>query len=317
MEAARSGVPRWEHGYAARGMSAALGLGEEPVALEVAGLVPLIARGAVVGLLSLGWQSERGAPGDDERELVDDLSRRLALWIDNVQLYEERAQVASTLQTALLPPQLPHVPGLELAARYLPADEASEVGGDFFDVFRAGSGWAIVAGDVCGKGATAAAATALARYTLRAAFLAGTHSPAASFELLERAMQADDEEDNGGRFLTAVLGVLQARGDGGFDLCVACAGHPPPILLRSGGERETIDPEGGVIGVGLEGGWEERRLVLGADDALLLYTDGVSEASRSEPLEAAELAALLPPLAARDAESLAGAVVDLARARAA
>ena len=63
-----------------------------------------------------------------------------------------------------------------------------------------------------------------------------------------------------------------------FDLCLACAGHPPPILLRSDGERETIDPEGGVIGVGLEGGWEERRVVLGADDALLLYTDGVSEA---------------------------------------
>ena len=67
VEAARSGVPRWEHGDAARGLTAALGLGEQPVALEVAGLVPLIARGAVVGLLSLGWQSERGAPGEDER----------------------------------------------------------------------------------------------------------------------------------------------------------------------------------------------------------------------------------------------------------
>ena len=281
------------------------------------GLMPLIARGTHRRRAGprLGSAGEAGA-GGAEHELIDDLARRIALWIDNVQLYDERAQVASTLQTALLPPQLPAVPGLELAARYLAADEASEVGGDFYDVFRAGDGWAIAVGDVCGKGAQAAATTALARYTLRAAFLDRTQSPAGSFDLLERAMEADDEgEDAGARFLTAVLGVLSGRAGGSFELTLASAGHPAPILLRADGRRETLEAEGGVVGVQLAGGWEERVLVLEPGDALVLYTDGVSEAARRDPLEADELAALLPPLAARDAEAIAESVVDIARTR--
>ena len=107
--------------------------------------------------------------GADHLALFEDLARRAALAIDNARLYEERASVARTLQRSLLPPVLPDVPGIELAARYVAAGEGNEVGGDFYDCFRTGDGeWAVVIGDVCGKGAEAAAVTALARYTVRA-----------------------------------------------------------------------------------------------------------------------------------------------------
>ena len=124
------------------------------------------------------------------------------------QLYRERVEVASTLQTALLPPELPVIEGIELAARYLPADEASEVGGDFYDVFRAGTGWGVIVGDVCGKGPKAAAATALARYTVRASFASGAPGPVEALELLDTTLIA---EHDGDRFVTAVLGVLELR----------------------------------------------------------------------------------------------------------
>src|ERR1700737_981579 len=80
--------------------------------------------------------------------------------------------LARTLQQSLLPPMLPEVPGLEVADEYLPAGGGAEVVGDFYDVFEGVAGsWCAVMGDVCGKGPDAAALTALARYTLRAAAL--------------------------------------------------------------------------------------------------------------------------------------------------
>ena len=94
----------------------------------------------------------------------------LAAAIDNARLYAERAYIASTLQQSLLPAELPEIPGLETAARFRPTGEGNDVGGDFYDLFAAGGrGWSVVMGDVCGKGPDAAAVTALARYTLRAA----------------------------------------------------------------------------------------------------------------------------------------------------
>ena len=106
---------------------------------------------------------------DDDVLLAEDLARRAAVAVDNARLYSERAQIARTLQDSLLPPQLPTIPGVEVAARYVAAGEGIEVGGDFYDLFDLGTGdWSVVMGDVCGKGADAAALTALARYTLRA-----------------------------------------------------------------------------------------------------------------------------------------------------
>jgi len=318
--AAREGRSLWSRDAEAERVARPIGFGDMDERLTRAarihsfGLMPLTARGSVVGVLSLGWQRARGGPGGAERELIDDFARRIALWIDNSQLYDERAQVASTLQTALLPPELPAVPGVELAARYLPADEASEVGGDFYDVFPADGGWAVVVGDVCGKGAKAAAVTALARYTLRAAFAGGIARPADGFALLDAALLSEGDPE---RFLTAALGVLRPAGDGpGVSLRMVRGGHPAPIVLRAGGGRETVEVDGRLIGVAIDGGWDEAEVVLRPGDALLLYTDGVTEADRRCSLDAAELAALLPAdIEGLSCEQLAGALVDVARER--
>ena len=317
--AVRERRARWARDADAERIERSIGFGDlDPRLTRVArihsfGLVPLIARGSVVGVLSLGWHRGRAEPGGTERELIDDFAQRIALWIDNSQLYDERAQVASTLQTALLPPELPVVPGVEMAARYLPADEASEVGGDFYDVFRAGEMWVVVVGDVCGKGAEAAAATALARYTLRAAFAGGITRPADGFALLDATMLSEGHPE---RFLTAVLAVLRPARDGSVSVCLARGGHPAPIVLRAGGGRETADVDGRLIGVEIDGGWDERELVLHGGDAMLLYTDGVTESDRRRSLEADELAALLPADSdGMSSEQLADALVDVARER--
>ena len=96
--------------------------------------------------------------------------------------------IASTLQRSLLPPSLPSIPGVEVAGRYRAAGEGVDVGGDFFDVFESGDEeWAVVIGDVCGKGPEAAAVTGLARHTLRAA--AGhEHRPSLLLRILNDAM---------------------------------------------------------------------------------------------------------------------------------
>ena len=107
---------------------------------------------------------------EQDLELAQELARRCATAIDNARLYRERAYIARTLQQSLLPVELPEIPGIETAARFRPTGEGNEVGGDFYDVFETGDrGWTVVMGDVCGKGPDAAAVTALARYTLRAA----------------------------------------------------------------------------------------------------------------------------------------------------
>ena len=128
-------------------------------------LVPLVARGRSVGVLTVGWQKPGWRPTRDEWSLIEALAQRIALAVDGALQYQERAYVARTLQQSLLPGTLPSVPGVDLAAEYVAGGEGMEVGGDFFDVFAIGEEdeWAVVIGDVCGKGAEAAAVTALAR----------------------------------------------------------------------------------------------------------------------------------------------------------
>jgi PAS domain S-box-containing protein len=279
-------------------------------------LVPLTAGGRSFGVLALSWDEEGHVPADEDRRLLDEIARRLALAIDNAQLYAERAHIASTLQASLLPPDLPLIPGVETAARYQPAGEASEVGGDFYDLYGLDEGsWAIMVGDVCGKGAEAAAVTAMARYTLRAASAAAAErpDPAGAFALLNRQMCAERVPE---RFLSAVLGRLMPRDGGRMDLLLACAGHPAPIVLRAGGEAAPVRAGGPLLGVDDAAAWTETRVSLGPGDAIVFYTDGVTEALRTEPLSADDLAALLPAGAGASAEALADAVRDLAHTRA-
>ena len=136
-------------------------------------------------------------------------ARRAAVAIDNARLYRERSYIARTLQESLLPPELPEVAGAEVAARFHPAGEAIEVGGDFYDVFDTSHGWSVVMGDVCGKGADAAAVTALARYTLRTLGVQET-SPA---EILRKLNDALLRQRTDRRFCTVAYASLHVNGE--------------------------------------------------------------------------------------------------------
>jgi Stage II sporulation protein E (SpoIIE)/GAF domain len=172
-------------------------------------IVPLVARGRTLGAMALGFTS---IVAQDSVTLFEDLGRRAALALDNAALYAERDEVARTLQRSLLPTELPEIPGVELAARYVAAGEGNEVGGDFYDCFPTRDGeWALVIGDVCGKGAEAAVITALARYTLRASAMLHSDHPAIVLGELNRAIL---RQSNDQRFCT-VLYVSLSPTDGG------------------------------------------------------------------------------------------------------
>ena len=236
-------------------------------------LAPLRARGRTLGVMALGFADVVGA---DHVALFEDLGRRAALAIDNARLYEERANVARTLQRSLLPPVLPDVPGIDLAARYIAAGEGNEVGGDFYDCFRTGDGeWAVVIGDVCGKGAEAAAVTALARYTVRASATLHSESPSVVLQDLNDAIRRESPHS---RFCTVLYVSLSLHGDR-VTGCVASGGHPLPLVLRADGRVETTGLPGTLLGILPDPEIRPQKLVLRPGDSLILYTDGVIEAS--------------------------------------
>jgi serine phosphatase RsbU (regulator of sigma subunit) len=261
-------------------------------------------------VLSLGWRDAGRRPARDEWSLIEALAQRIALAVDGAAQYRERAHIAQTLQASLLPSALPQIPGADVAAEYLAAGEGMEVGGDFYDVFALDDGaFALVIGDVLGKGAEAAAVTALARYTLRA--VAGhSPSPAATLAALNDEMLRRQSADR--RFVTALLARLEPRPGGGARLVVACGGHPPPVVLRAGGAGEAIGVPGTLLGVEPEVHIEDSVADLGPGDALVLYTDGVTEARRDRPLTPQALAEVLAPRGGGGARRLAREVVRIA-----
>ncbi|MER6200445.1 SpoIIE family protein phosphatase [Streptomyces sp. NPDC001586] len=194
-------------------------------------------------------------------------------------LERDRLKVLNTtLQKTLLPPVLADVPGLDVAAHYHIAS-LDEVGGDFYDLFPLAAGtWGMFLGDVCGKGAKAAAVTSLARYTLRAAAVYNP-DPAAVLGNLNTVL---GHEYNGTdpRFCTVVFGLLAPDPErGGFTIILASGGHPPALLMRADGSADYLPTPGGqLIGVLPNAHISTTNVHLGAGDTLLLHTDGLTEA---------------------------------------
>ena len=254
----------------------------------------------------------RGWRGEDIEE-IEGLGARLALALHaralqarTEALYRRSDHVARTLQQSLLPDVIPELPSCELAVRFAPAGEGDLVGGDFYDVFAVGDRhWAIVIGDVCGKGAHAAAVTAMARWTLRS--LAGSPRPPA--DVLRTLNAAMLRQDLGGRFITVAYALLGARA-GEARVTVACAGHPPAIFVSDDGEPARLDAHGDLLGIWPQIRLEQVELGLAPGESLVLYTDGVTDqgpgAERSPEHALRELAA----------DPSAGALADALRAEA-
>jgi serine phosphatase RsbU (regulator of sigma subunit) len=249
-------------------------------------VLPLGARGSVLGALTLWIMRPANAFDETARRTAKRLADRAALALDNARLHEQQSHIASVLQHSLLPRSLPEISGFEASSRFLAAGEAYEVGGDFYDVFRSGSrSWSAVIGDVCGKGPEAAALTALARYTVRTA-TAPDKTPSDVLRALHDSINA---ERNDFRFCTAALARIQApaNGNGEARLTVALGGHPLPIILRRDGRVQSIGEPGTILGVLPSPSLADVEDTLDVGDSLILYTDGVLDiadrAKRGDP----------------------------------
>jgi serine phosphatase RsbU (regulator of sigma subunit) len=236
-------------------------------------VLPLVARNRVIGMLTLGKPSDEHFR-QEILELAEDLSRRAALALDNARLYSERTAISQSLQRSLLPPDLPHIDGVEVEVIYRAAGEGNEVGGDFYDLFPIRDGvYGFAIGDVCGTGPEAAAVTGLARHALRLLAREGFGGPA----VLERLNSAILDEGARSRFLTLLYGELWPQEDGSAMLKVVCAGHPLPLRLRQDGTVEAAAEPQPLLGVMEDLELYEQTITLDPGDVLLCVTDGVTE----------------------------------------
>jgi sigma-B regulation protein RsbU (phosphoserine phosphatase) len=251
------------------------------------------------------------------RTVVFDASERLAYEREllaarrRAEESEARARVlAETLQRSFLPPTIVTVPGLDIGGAYRPAGDGSEVGGDFYDVFRTGlETWGIVLGDVCGKGASAAVVTALARYTVRAEAL-HVSSPAAVLEGLHRALLTFYPQT----FCTALY-LLLDQVPHGHRLTVATGGHSLPLCRRADGSMQTLGRPGSFLGMEETARVSESAAVLTPGDVVVLYTDGVTEAHEGDAFFGETgIAEVLAASAGLSAQAVADAIVAAALA---
>jgi serine phosphatase RsbU (regulator of sigma subunit) len=273
-------------------------------------IVPMTTRSRTLGAITFVSGPSGRRFDEQDVELAQDLARRCATAIDNARLYTERSYIARTLQQSLLPVELPDIPGVETAARFRPTGEGNEVGGDFYDMFETGNrGWAVVMGDVCGKGPDAAAVTALARYTLRAAAMR-ERLPSRSLAVLNEALlrQRDDR-----RFCTVAYAYLEKL-DRGARAGISTGGHPLPLLLRADGSVELAGAPGTLLGVFEDPDLEDQAVTLEPGDALILYTDGVIESRMTSNgvLDERRLAELVATCAGSGADAIAAKVEEAA-----
>lgn len=238
--------------------------------------MPLRARGATIGTLLVGRPDGRPHSPEDI-VLAGDIARRAALAIQNAQSTAAHVAVSQALQHALLPRALPVVPGIDFAAEYLPASSGSDVGGDFYDVLTVDpTRWLVAIGDVCGKGARAAARTGLVRDVLRVAVRDGRSLTSAITMLNDIMMEAGDPL----QFCTLAASMIsrsRAGGRGGLDVMLALAGHMQPVVVRADGSAELIGRFGTAVGLVARIRIDATTHHLGPGDTLLVYTDGVTE----------------------------------------
>jgi PAS domain S-box-containing protein len=293
------------------------GAGRDPehlAALRTLGLrsamaVPMLARGKVVGAISLVTGDSGRRFGESDLAIAEDLANRCGLALDNARLFRERSRIARTLQESLLPPMLPDMPGIDVAARFRAAGEGLEVGGDFYDLFETGeSDWAVAIGDVCGKGTEAAAITALARYTVRAAAMRQA-DPSQILGLLNEALLRQRTDK---RFCTVLYGRLEPNGnDAWFEF--ASGGHPLPLVLRAAHTGGEVGEPGTLLGIVPDPQLHDQRVLLRAGDAVVLYTDGVTDSAAPRRIwTGPELAGVVGRTAGKDADAIAELVMSAA-----
>lgn len=242
---------------------------------------PILVAGQVAGVVEMYSRAEH-APEPELLAVLETAGLEIGRYLERAQTRRHLVEMAEALQASLLPPLSPDVPGLDVAVRYRAAGGEGLVGGDFFDVFPLPDGaWAILIGDVSGRGPRAAALTALARYTVRAAAI-GAGSPSSVLGVLNDVVRRELDTSYGGdeRFLTVAYLTI-APSPEGFDIQVACGGHPYPLTRGADGVVHEVSCEGDLIGAFSVHECRDEAVVFRAGDLLVLVTDGVTEARGS------------------------------------
>ncbi|CCB71143.1 putative DNA-binding protein (plasmid) [Streptantibioticus cattleyicolor NRRL 8057 = DSM 46488] len=242
--------------------------------IRSAAIAPIRGARDVLGALTLGRAETPGGFTATDLPLIEDIARRAGLALDNARLYQRQRAVAETMQNHLLP-QMPRVPGLQLTVRYLPAPDASQVGGDWYDAFTLPDGaTALAVGDVMGHDLEAAAGMAQLRNMLRAYAWSQQGPSSRIVECLDEAITPITDVS----MATLIFARVTRTGADPWQVTWTNAGHPPPLLVtRDGLTRYLTDGHGLLLGTGVHTPRPDATVVLPPGCTLLLYTDGLVE----------------------------------------
>ncbi|NUS51667.1 MAG: serine/threonine-protein phosphatase [Nocardioidaceae bacterium] len=245
-----------------------------PASASAAGYAfPLLFGAHSYGVLLVS-RPRSGVFAQEVHHLLEELCQRVARTLYLARRHSRLVETSRALQRGLLPPRLTRIPGIDATIVYEPAGEGINAGGDFYDVFQVeDERWYFALGDVCGTGPEAASLTSLARHAVR--LLAREHYPLPP--ILDRLNRAMIEESTSGRFMTLLCGELVPRTDGGALLTLVCAGHVPPLRLRSDGTVQVVASPQLLLGVVDEVDYYTESVELAPGDSLLCVTDGVTE----------------------------------------
>ncbi|MGY1671997.1 SpoIIE family protein phosphatase [Geodermatophilus sp. SYSU D00710] len=238
-------------------------------------IVPLVARGEVIGALGTANDAERGPHTPGEVETAAEVGRRAGLALQTARLFEQQRGLAHALQRSMLTAP-PRPEGLDIVVRYVPASEGAEVGGDWYDAFPGVlGGTVLVIGDVVGHDRNAAAVMGQLRGLLRGISHASGAGPAAVLHQLDRA--ADGLAL--GAMATALVARLDRTGADGALLHWSSAGHPPPVVVDPDGSVRVLrsEPADLLLGVDPDRPRTDHTAALAAGSTVLLHTDGLVE----------------------------------------
>ncbi|MGY5100507.1 SpoIIE family protein phosphatase [Streptomyces sp. 900105245] len=267
--------------------------------------LPLITSGRPVGSLVLAYDRPRAFP-PEERSFLTSAAGLIAQALDRARLYDAKQQLAHNLQAGLLPRTLPGVPGLDVAARYLPASRGMEIGGDFYDLIRLDESTAAAAiGDVQGHNVQAATLMGQVRTAVHAT------AGASPGEVLARTNRLLNDLD-AGLFTSCLYAYLDLDRQ---CACLATAGHPPPILRHPDGRAEILPlPPGVLLGIDPAADYPTTEVPFPPGSVLALYTDGLVEAPGTDIEDAIDaLADRLAHARERTMDALADTLIDQAR----
>ena len=273
--------------------------------------LPLIASGRHIGTLTLSYDKPQPFP-PAERAILTSLTGLIAQALDRARLYDATRTLAHTLQTGLLPGTLPVVPGLDVAARYLPADvgHGMNIGGDFYDLIHSPHATVAAIGDVEGHNTTAAALMGQVRSAVHAYAAIGT-PPGDLLACTNRLLTDLDP----GLFASSLIAQLDESRQ---RVRLATAGHPPPLLRHPDGRTEVLRlPPGLLLGIDSEAGYPTTEITLPPGAVLALYTDGLVEVPGADIDDTTNtLAQHLTQAQTQDLESLADTLIRHAQSSA-